>query len=640
MVLRRLLRRLALFAVLVFAPTLCLSAPASDNAALQSLLHLLDYLAVDYPPVVANGGISDEGEYAEQREFAAQAKALMAQLPDRADKPHLEASVKQLADFIDHRAPGADVQTFCRKLSSEVIAAYQVEVAPAMAPSLQTGAALYAANCAQCHGSLGFGDGPLATTLDPKPINFHDGHRQNERSLYSLYSTISLGVKGTAMRAFSELDSAQRWALSFYVSNFLADDEERARGATLWREPRHRNTFAGLAAVTRAFPANYNDDDRAILAYLRSRPDQIAAGMPKPLDTARNKLDSSAAAYRAGNRKQAYDDAVSAYLDGFELIETPLVAVNPALKDTIERAMENYRQAVKDGSAAPGDVARQSRAIIAQLEEADAALSGNGLSPIMAFTSSLIILLREGLEAILVLAAIITFLIKTERRDAVPQVHLGWVAALAAGVLTWYAAKELISFTSISRELMEGYTALFSAVMLLYVGYWLHNHSHAERWKSFIRGRIHDSVGAGTVWGLVFISFVAVYREAAETILFYETLWLQTAAGDHRYLLAGLLAAAVILLGMAWAMFRLSVRLPLKLFFRANAALLTLLAVVFAGKGIAALQEAGQLRVDPINFPEIHLLGIYPTLESLGAQLTLVTAAVAWLLYARSREQH
>lgn len=633
-----LLRRLVLFSALCVAAAASLAAPADDTRAAQPLLHALDYLAVDYPPIVSNGQVLNQDEYAEQREFATQAKALVAQLPERSDKPRLVASVNRLVDLIEQRGAGAEVQALCRQLSSEVIAAYQVEIAPPVPPSLKTGAALYAANCAQCHGANGFGDGPRAAELDPKPVNFHDRERQSERSIYSLYSTISLGIGGTPMRAFSELDTPERWALAFYVSNFFATDEERARGETLWHEPGHRDAFSSLAAVTQAFPAKLDDQGTALLAYLRGHPDKIAPGLPQPLDIARQKLNASVAAYQAGDRQAAYDAAVSAYLEGFELVETPLVAVKPALKQDIERTMTAYRQTVKDGTAAPDEVARQATAILAQLDQADEALHGGGLSPAMAFTSSLIILLREGLEAILVLAAIITFLIKTERRDAVPQVHLGWGAALLAGVITWYAAKELVSFTSVSRELMEGYTALFSAAMLLYVGYWLHNHSHAERWKSFIHGRINDSVGTGAVWGLVFISFVAVYREVAETILFYETLWLQTDASNHGYLLGGVGTAAVILFGMAWTMFRLSVRLPLKLFFRANAALLTVLAVVFAGKGIAALQEAGKLRVDPVNFPEIHVLGIYPTLESLGVQLILVTAAVAWLLYTRARD--
>jgi high-affinity iron transporter len=631
----RFITLLGALSLLWSAPTW--AAPASNAA--QPLLHILDYLSVDYPPIIVNGEVTDASEYAEQREFAGRAKTLMAQLPDTGQKAQLVDSVQHLVDLIDHHAPGPEVQSLCRQLVAEVIAAYQVEIAPPSAPSLQTGAALYASHCAQCHGASGFGDGPRAAGLDPKPVNFHDRSRQDQRSIYSLYSTISLGVEGTPMRAFTDLDAMQRWALAFYVSNFLASDEERAHGEALWQEPQYRDTFADLAALTQALPAKYDADQAAVLAYLRSQPEKLALNMPKPLDIARQKLGDSVTAYAAGHHRQAYDAAVSAYLEGFELVETPLVAVNNDLKLTIEQAMGRYRQAVKDGTTSQDDIVRQEQAILALLDQADEALHSGSLSPAMAFTSAFIILLREGMEAILVLAAIITFLIKADRRDAVPQVHMGWIAALAAGALTWYAAKELLNFSSVNRELMEGYTALFSAGMLLYVGYWLHNHSHAQRWKSFIHGRIQGTVGTGAVWGLVFISFVAVYREVAETILFYETLWLQSSQADYVYLLGGLAAGAAVLLAIAWLIFRLGVRLPLKLFFRANAALLTVLAVVFAGHGIAALQEAGKLRVDPVSFPEIQVLGIYPTLESLGVQLILVTACIAWLFYARSRRQ-
>jgi high-affinity iron transporter len=635
----RLLRLVTLLGTLSLLWSAPSSAAPAAGADVQSLLHTLDYLSVDYPPIIVNGVVTDANEYAEQREFAGRARTLMAQLPDTAQKAQLVGSVQHLVDLIEHHAPGPEVQSLCRTLVAAVVAAYQVKIAPPSAPSLQTGAALFASHCAQCHGADGFGDGPRAAGLDPKPVNFHDRSRQDQRSIYSLYNTISLGVEGTPMRAFTELDSMQRWALAFYVSNFLASDEERARGEALWQAPQYHGTFTDLAAVTQALPANYNADQAAVLAYLRSHPEKLARTLPKPLDIARQKLGDSVSAYAAGHHRQAYDAAVSAYLEGFELVEAPLMAVNNDLKLTVEQAMGRYRQAVKDGTAGQDEIVRQEQAILAMLDQAEEALHSGSLSPGMAFTSAFIILLREGMEAILVLAAIMTFLIKADRRDALPQVHMGWIAALIAGALTWYAAKELLTFSSVNRELMEGYTALFSAAMLLYVGYWLHNHSHAQRWKSFIHGRIQGNVGTGAVWGLVLISFVAVYREVAETILFYETLWLQSSNADYGYLLGGLISGAVVLLGIAWLIFRLGVRLPLKLFFRANATLLTVLAVVFAGHGIAALQEAGKLRVDPVSFPEIQVLGIYPTLESLGVQLILVTACITWLLYSRSRGQ-
>ena len=635
----RFMRHLSIFCALALWSVAASAAANSGNTA-QSLLHALDYLAVDYPQVVINGDIIDAGEYAEQREFAAQAKTLIGKLPPHPEQAGMERSVQKLVDLIEHRAAGMEVQTLCRNLAASIITAYQVDVAPHAAPSIQEGAALYAKNCAECHGATGHGDGPRAAKLDPKPINFHDRHRQSQRNIYSLYSTISLGINDTPMRAYTELSASQRWALAFYVSNFFATDEERANGAILWQQPEHRKDFTDLGSLTQAIPAHYGDAGVAVLAYLRDHPEKIVVGAPKPLDIARQKLGASLDAYESGDTKRAYDLAVSAYLEGFELVETPLIAVDADLKRTIEMAMTQYRQAIKAGTTPLDKITQQAATIRSLLNQADSTLRGGSLSPTMGFTSSFIILLREGLEAILVLAAIITFLIKTERRDALIYVHVGWIAALLAGVATWYAAKELIDISSVSRELMEGYTALFAAVMLLYVGYWLHNHSHAQRWKTFIHGRIHDTVSTGAVWGLVFISFVAVYREVAETVLFYETLWLQTAVDGHGYLVGGMLSAAFLLLGVAWLMFRLSVRLPLRLFFKANAALLTVLAVVFAGKGIAALQEAGKLRVDPVNFPEVHILGIYPTLESLGVQLALVAATVAWLLYARSRDQH
>ena len=512
-------------------------------------------------------------------------------------------------------------------------------MAPRTTPSLANAAALYQSHCAQCHGATGYGNGPRAASLETRPINFHDRKRQGQRSIYSLYSSITLGINGTPMPSFSNLSEPDRWELAFYVSNFFATDQERARGKLLWQSPAFRNAFPNLNALTQATPVQYGDDGIAVLAYLRSHPEKVSINSPTPMDISQQKLAASVDAYKSGDTKYAYDLAVSSYLEGFELVETPLIAVDANLKTTIEAAMTKYRQALRKGQASPQEISQQASSIEALLDKAESELHSGTLSPSMGFTSSLIILLREGLEAILVLAAIITFLIKTDRRDAVIYVHMGWITALIAGVVTWYATKQIISYSSVNRTLTEGFTALFAAAMLLYVGYWLHNHSNADRWKNFINGRIHETVSTGAVWGLVFISFVAVYREAAETVLFYETLWLQTDPGNYGYLLGGLLTAILILLAMAWLMFRLSIRLPLRLFFRANATLLTVLAVIFAGKGIAALQEAGKLRVDPINIPEIHLLGIYPTVESIGLQLILVALTLAWLFYARSREQ-
>ncbi|MGE0808774.1 MAG: FTR1 family protein, partial [Burkholderiaceae bacterium] len=262
------------------------------------------------------------------------------------------------------------------------------------------------------------------------------------------------------------------------------------------------------------------------------------------------------------------------------------------------------------------------------------------LSPAAAFVSALLILLREGLEAILVLAAIIAFVRRTGRRDAIRYIHAGWIAAVALGALTWAAARWLLSISGANREVTEGVTALLAAAMLLYVGYWLHSKSHAQAWQSFIRDQVDAALGRKTLWAMAGISFLAVYRELFEVVLFYEALWAQVDAGSGQMaVLAGMAAAAVLLAVIGWAILRYSVRLPIGPFFSATAILLALLAVVFVGNGVAALQEAGVLSVTPARFVSIPLLGVHPTWQGLGGQLAalLLVAAGVWAVRSRRR---
>ena len=632
--------RLWLFIVVA----LCAPYAAAQNtpATTQALLHALDYLAVDYPHVIKNGEIVNADEYAEQQEFAQQSVKLIDQLPAHADKAALVRSAHELKDAIDQHMPGPEVQSQARDLAATVIRAYQVNVAPAAVPSVSVGAELYQQHCAACHGQTGRGDGPRAAALTPPPINFHDPERQSQRSIYSLYSTISLGIDGTAMTPFSQLSESDRWALAFYVSGYAASDAGRRHGAALWQQGRYHDVFTGLTQVTQAMPAaiaaQHGDDGVAVLAYLRAEPQQVGGGRPSPLTVAQQKLGESIAAYRAGDNGRAYDLAVAAYLEGFELAEKSLSNVDAEQKTAIETAMSQYRQAVKQ--AAPlSDVEARAAALQTQLSGAAATLdqaAGNA-SPAVNFVSALVILLREGVEAFLVLAAIVAFLIKTGRRDALIYVHLGWLAAVVAGAATWFATKSLVNFSGADREVVEGTVALIAAGMLLYVGYWLHSHSNTRRWQQFVRSHVSDHLSSGTVRGLSLVSFIAVYREVAETILFYEALWLQAGTGGHDALIAGIGAAAILLLLIAWLMFRLSIRLPLQLFFRVNAALLVTLAVIFAGKGVAALQEAGKLPANHINFPQIDVLGIHPSAEGIGLQAVMVVLALAWLAYNRLR---
>jgi high-affinity iron transporter len=618
-----------------------LAYPAmADDRDAAALAHLLGYIGVDYPATVAHGRVTNPVEYAEQHEFAGRAQALLRELPDAGEKAELLRQAEHLARLIEDKAPGEKVAALSARLREDLMRAYRVVVAPRAVPDAARGATLFAEHCAACHGMSGRADGPRARTLDPAPLDFHATARQEQRSVYALYSAISLGVPGTAMQAYAkQFSEDERWALALHVANFLATDTERQQGAALWTEQKYRTHFTSLASVTNVSPSQARSElgsaGPLVLAYLRSNPQAVSAREP-PLVYSVRLLNESLAQYQAGTPEQAYATAVNAYLEGFELVEAGLMAVEPELKQAVEREMHAYRNLIK-ARAPITDVAAARDRIVPLLDKARMLLEGASLSPGVAYTSSLVILLREGLEAILLLAVVVAFLIKTGRREALKYIHVGWVVALLLGIATWAAATYVVSVSGASRELTEGITALLAAGILLYVGFWLHNKLQAQRWKAFIETKVHGALNNGTLWSIALVAFIAVYREVFETVLFYQTLWLQAGNGGQHMVLMGFLSAAAALVVLAWLIFRFSVRLPLRLFFAVNSVLLYVLAIVFAGKGVAALQGAGKLPVTAINFPAIDVLGVYPNLQALGLQLVLIASAAIFVAASRRK---
>lgn len=625
------MRRLA---ALLLACAFALPALSQDRA--QTVLHLLDYVGVDYGGAVENGAVKSADEYKEMLEFTAQALEGIRVLPDNPARAALVVDAAALAKLVADKVDAASVAQASARLRWAIIGAYKLQVSPRRAPDLARGAALYAANCASCHGPLGRGDGPAAKGLDPAPASFHDAERMANRSLYGIYSTITLGVTGTSMAAYKQLGEEDRWALAFFAAGFGVPAERVRAGETLWKSPEARKAFPDLAALTslsaKEVLQKHGKDAALVHDYLRAHPEALVAAGQSPVAFARQKLGEALAAYTRGDRAGAREAATTAYLEGFELVEAGLDNVDKPLRLAIERDMLALRAAF--GGDEPGErLAGKVAAVDALLAEAEARLAPGELTPGAAFVSSLVILMREGLEAILLLAAIIAFVTRTGRRDALPYVHAGWIAALMLGLATWAVASFLIGISGASREMTEGVTALVASAMLLYVGYWLHGKAQAQAWSAFIRDSVGQALQKRTLWAMAGVSFVAVYREVFEVVLFYEALWVQAGPAGHGAVLGGIGAAIVLLAATGWTLFRYSLRLPLGPFFTAMSLLMALLAVVFAGQGIAALQEAGAIGVSPVQFFTLGILGIHPTLETLGAQVAAVglVALGTWL---------
>lgn len=626
---------LALLPWLFWCPAPAAAAPDDTGPEVQAILQMLDYVGVEYPEFVVDGRVLDEAEYAEQVEFAALIREKLATLPARPARQGLQSLAADLSRAISRRVAEARVSALTTELQQKVLIHYPVALTPARPPDTARAASLYQARCASCHGKTGRGDGPAATGMRPAPTDFHDRTRQERRTLLGLFNTITLGVDDTAMPGFADLDTDQRWALAFHVGQLAYSDAERETGANLWRDdPRFRRALPDLEALTRTSVADLRqrvgEGARPVSAYLRDHPSAVAAAGPAQHLTRTGELiRRSLDAYRRGDTERARRLGLSAYLDGFELAEPALGAVAPDLMREIETLMQDHRQLIA-GAAPVARVAAGADRIGDALARAKERLAGDRMSPVASFAASFVILGREGLEAILVLAAVFAFLRRSGRQEALAYVHGGWILAVLAGIATWVLASRFIAISGASRETTEGVVALTAAGLLLYVGWWLHNRSYAQRWRRFISDRLESALARRSLWALTLLAFLTVYREIFETILFYQALWMQA---DHTALLAGLSAAAATLAAVTWAIFRFSARLPIGQFFTASALLIVVLAVVFTGKGVAALQEAGTLPVDPVDFIRLPLLGIHPNLEGLALQALVLAAVIAGFAY-------
>ena len=602
-----------------------LVASANTPEGASQALHLIDYIGADYPPTVENGKVIDETEYREQLEFLAVLKGLLADLPQRPEREELLQGVNALQSAIEQRVDGTAVAHEARQLGAKLAVAYEVSQAPAITPDPTRGAPLYAQHCSVCHGETGAGDGPASVGMTPPPANLRDAQRLDRLSLYAIYNTLGLGVEGTDMPSFSDqLDERQRWDLATYIAGLSADPSASKADKTY-----------NLADLARQTPnevlAAEGPEATATFRAQRAQPPQVKRGPAQLLDYTSATLDKSLAAYRTGDREQAYDLSVAAYLEGFELVESSLDNVDANVRKNTEKALMAYRQSLQDGLPIE-QVEQRLEAAKVLLKESAGLLGSDGLSWTLSYISGLLILLREGLEAILVLAAILAFLRNTGQQSAVRSVNVGWGLALVAGLATWALAAYVIDVSGAQRELLEGCTALFASVMVLWLGVWMHDRRHAAAWQDYIKSSL---VSGGGRFGFAILAFFSVYRELFEVILFYETLWLQAGPAGHNAVLAGGATALVLLMGLAWIILRGSAKLPLALFFSINAALLCALSVVFAGHGVKALQEAGIFGTRPVAFFDFDWLGIHADAYSLSAQAVAILAII--VLYGRSK---
>jgi high-affinity iron transporter len=312
---------------------------------------------------------------------------------------------------------------------------------------------------------------------------------------------------------------------------------------------------------------------------------------------------------------------------GFE--KTVMAYISGARASQVEYQFSFIKKAMTNG--APNGEVRQGLDLLAAYLREDAnKLDGKSENPLGVFLGSLLIIVREGFEAILVVGAIAAYLIKSGNKKSTRPVYLGAIIALGVSVLMAWALNLITAISGgQNQEIIEGATMLVAVVVLFYVSNWMVSKAEAGAWSSYIEGKVQSSITRGSIFSLAFAAFLAVFREGAETILFYQALLAQTQTYVNMVWL-GLGIGSVLLVGVYLAIRFLSIRLPLKPFFLGTSILLFAMSVTFVGNGIKEFQEGNLVGVTPVpGLGSVSILGIYPTLETLIPQAILLVITVA-----------
>ncbi|MDO5718453.1 MAG: FTR1 family protein [Tissierellia bacterium] len=343
---------------------------------------------------------------------------------------------------------------------------------------------------------------------------------------------------------------------------------------------------------------------------------------------------------------------------GFE--KTVMTVISGKRGSTVEHQFYRAKRSIKRGESID-ELKEEIETLIQMLEEdaealdnmnkgdtqesddsshSDALSSNKSVQGFNTFIAVLGLTLREGLEAILVVAAIAAYLTKTNNRGYLKGVYSGAILGIVfsiilAIVFNVIANKVGDAESGIGQEIFEGVAMFVAVAVLFYVSNWMLSKSEVEIWNQYIQDRVEQSITRGNMMTLAFTAFLAVAREGAELILFFQGMRSNISNSPYHMWL-GLGVAVIILAVVYYAITKLSVRLPLKPFFTVTSWLMFILCISFAGKGVFELQEAGVIGrtiIPAMNGFSIELLGIYDRVETLLPQIILLIVIIISVIY-------
>jgi high-affinity iron transporter len=335
-----------------------------------------------------------------------------------------------------------------------------------------------------------------------------------------------------------------------------------------------------------------------------------------------------------GDREAAFAEARTGYLDCFESVEAPLDVVAGAdFRFEVEDAFARVRGLINT-DASTSEVRDRIVTLRGLIDESERQLTATGFgAPALMFGQSFTLLLREGLEAVLLLSVLLTYLESTEHAKHRRPILVGVGLAIVATVATFFAVDAIFAALPFGREVLEAVVGLLAVAMLFYVSFWLIARLDQRRRMEFLQARVWRAASVGSATSLALVGFTAVYREGFETVLFYQALF-SFGQGLRLWIFLGMGTAAALLLGVAWAVLKLGRRLPVKQFLTTAVVIVMASSVAVLGNALRALQEAAVIDLHVLHgWPDLPIFlaqvtGYFPTGPSVIGQAVLVVVYI------------
>jgi high-affinity iron transporter len=392
--------------------------------------------------------------------------------------------------------------------------------------------------------------------------------------------------------------------------------------------------FADIQGLSQGF-GTYSGERR----QMGEAEDPEKAAVRGDIDQIRIKLDQSLEQYKEGRIQEALTTARSAYLDSYERVEIPLRPIDPDFTLDMEIKFAELRNLIQS-NAGYEQVLKKTSEIKSGLDESERLVSGTGIiAPTIAFSTSFSLIFREGLESALIIGAILTYLEASRNDRFKKHVYYGIIIAAGATAVTWFIAQYIIELSGASRELIEAIAGISAVAVLFWVSFWVLNKIETKKWIEFVKAKVWKATTTGSLMVFVMLSFFTVYREGFETVLFYQAIF-SFAKYMEWYVLAGLISGLAVIIGVALVVRRIGRKLPLRALFGFTMGIGAYMSIAFIGNAVREFQELGYISTTPLigivprfDINLATMTGIHPTLESVVAQIILLSIYVVGSLY-------